>query len=460
MFSYVDSEAGQADHSNSQSKTNYRLKQLCYLLTHRCLSELKKKPPSLLEWQFISGLGILYCKWSTLRILLQDLWRKGDLDKTLQKHKATLIESFADNTDGNAHPDLDGTLARVATLLRVCPGYGESLMLGSDFIDALSSLYDHASSSLKNKLLVIVYRCFLALMDPLNPRFSMMLDHLYALNSSKQQNALLAAVSSSTPFVRRLRERIAGPDAVRAEKIIQQLSAFEGSSTLPPKSKQRQRASKGKGKEKDEYGHGAFDGGMHVHRMSIVTQIQDLFPDLGSAFIIKLLDEYEDDAERVTAHLLDDSLPPHLKSLDRSENLPQRSTQPIYTDDLVPNLAPHPSPPLPPTRRNIHDNDAFDSLTISPSQIHRGLKSSSHTADTVLQDRSSAPNKAAILSALAAFDSDDDERDDTYDVEDVGGTVDAAIPGSEEMDADLRDKNEEALFRAWKMSPEAFERDA
>lgn len=34
------------------------------------------------------------------------------------------------------------------------------------------------------------------------------------------------------------------------------------------------------------------------------------------------------------------------------------------------------------------------------------------------------------------------------------------MPGSDEIDADLRDKNEEALFRAYKMSPEAFERDA
>ncbi|KAL8668238.1 MAG: hypothetical protein Q9202_000216 [Teloschistes flavicans] len=461
LCSYVDSEAGQPDHSNAQSETNNRLKQLCYLLIHRCLSELKKKPPPLLEWQFLSSLAILYCRRSTLQILLQDLWRKGDLDKTFQIHKATLIKLLEDAAKEPVHPDLHVTLTRVASLLRICPGYGESLMLGSDFIDALSTLYGHVFAPWKAKLAVITYRCFLALMNPLIPRVSILLDHLYALNSSKQ-NPLLAAVCSATPLVRKLREKISGPDAVRAERIIQQLSAFEGSNTLPPRPKklQWQRASKGKGKEKDEYGHGAFDGGLHVHRMSLVTQIQDLFPDLGSAFIVKLLDEYENDTEQVTAHLLDESLPPHLKSLDRSENLPRPAAQPIHTNDIVPNLAPHPSPPLLPTRRNIHDNDAFDRLVISPSQIHRGLKSSSHTADTVLQDRSSAPNKAAILSALAAFDSDDDERDDTYDADDVGGTVDAAIPGSDEMDADLRDKNEEALFRAWKMSPEVFERDA
>ena len=82
------------------------------------------------------------------------------------------------------------------------------------------------------------------------------------------------------------------------------------------------------------------------------------------------------------------------------------------------------------------------------------------TADDLLADRSSAPSKAAILSALASFDSDDDERDDTYDVEDVGGTVDSAIPGSDDVDADLRDNNEEPLFRAYKMNAETFDRDS
>ena len=82
------------------------------------------------------------------------------------------------------------------------------------------------------------------------------------------------------------------------------------------------------------------------------------------------------------------------------------------------------------------------------------------TADDLLADRSTAPNKAAILSALAAFDSDDDERDDTYDIEDVGGTVDSAMPGSDKVDADLRDKNEETLFNAYKLSPGVMERDS
>ena len=90
------------------------------------------------------------------------------------------------------------------------------------------------------------------------------------------------------------------------------------------------------------------------------------------------------------------------------------------------------------------------------SRLHLGRRNQQLTADKILSDRKNAPSKSAILSALAAFDSDDDERDDTYDVEDVGGTVDSVAT----EDANLQDKNEEALFKAYSASPELFGRDA
>ncbi|KAL8928497.1 MAG: hypothetical protein Q9208_001731 [Pyrenodesmia sp. 3 TL-2023] len=456
LSSYAEATAADVRPDELDPKSK-QLRRSCYLLIRRCLSEPKQKPPLLLEWQFLSDVCIIYTRSPSLKSLLQGLWQAEHLDDKFKKHKTSLTRSLDDAASRADLSELQTTLARTAALLRACPAYGQYLLLGSDFIDAVTTLHGNASPAYQKRLVVITYRCFLALMDPSFPRFSTLLDHLYSMNSSA---SLLAALCSSTPFVQRLRERIAGPEAIRAEKLIQRLSAFEGTGTLANRGKKplRNKSYKGKGKQKDEYGHGSLDEGLHVHRMSLVTQVQDLFPDLGSGFIVKLLNEYNDDTEQVTAHLLDDSLPAHLQSLDRSVSLPHPSPQ--LATDHAPHLSPRTTTPLLPTRRNIHDNDAFDRLTIDPSQIHRGLKSSSRTADTVLQDRSSAPNKAAILSALAAFDSDDDERDDTYDVEDVGGTVDTAVPGSDEVDADLRDKNEEALFRAWKMSPEVFERDA
>lgn len=126
------------------------------------------------------------------------------------------------------------------------------------------------------------------------------------------------------------------------------------------------------------------------------------------------------------------------------------------------NLAPRSTPPQLPVRRNIFDDDEFDQLAIDTAKLHFGRRNPEETADDILQDRSNAPNKAAILSALAAFDSDDDERDDTYDIADVGGTVDSAASGNnqEETGASAHDGNEETLFRIYKLNPKAFGRDA
>lgn len=112
-----------------------------------------------------------------------------------------------------------------------------------------------------------------------------------------------------------------------------------------------------------------------------------------------------------------------------------------------------------PTRRNVFDDDEFDKLAVDTSRLHIGRRGQDLNADKILSDRTRAPAKSAILAALAAFDSDDDERDDTYDAEDVGASVDTAAPGAE-VDANLRDKNEESLFRAYTMTPELFGRES
>jgi activating signal cointegrator complex subunit 2 len=60
---------------------------------------------------------------------------------------------------------------------------------------------------------------------------------------------------------------------------------------------------------------------VHIHQASLISQVQDIFPELGSGFVAKLLDEYQDDTEQVISHLLEESLPPHLGNADRSETL-------------------------------------------------------------------------------------------------------------------------------------------
>ena len=152
-------------------------------------------------------------------------------------------------------------------------------------------------------------------------------------------------------------------------------------------------------------------------------------------------------------------------SLPKSERtdhqlIPRSHTQPDTSRAII-DIAPRGTPSIMPPRHNIFENDELDNLTVEASRLYMGRKNPDHTADDILNDRSSAPNKAAILSALAAFDSDDDERDDTYDIADVGGTVDSAAAGaSDEINASFNDQQEESLFNAYKTSLGVFARDS
>ena len=324
LSSYVHecarSRKDDAAHPSVKAK---RLRREAYLLVHRIFSEIGSVPSDLLRWDFLADLSIIYAKNPNLKDLLASVWTRQDLDAGLQSHKVSLIRSFETLSNDNQAHDLDEILTRTAGLLRASSNYGLYLMAGSDFIDGLATSYKAAVPAIQEKLVIITYRCFMSLMELPNPRFAMLLDHLYSLKSSVVSSPLLAELCSTTQFVQKMRNQISGPEAGRGEKLIEELSKFEPSGgvlshTMKPA---RRKVDKGKGKEKGDYGNGAMSNGVHVHKMSLVTQIQDLFPDLGSAFVVKLLDEFGEDTEQVTAHLLDNSLPPYLKALDRSENL-------------------------------------------------------------------------------------------------------------------------------------------
>ena len=100
-------------------------------------------------------------------------------------------------------------------------------------------------------------------------------------------------------------------------------------------------------------------------------------------------------------------------------------------------------------RRNVFDGDELDKLEVEGSRLHIGRKETTW-------EPSSSQNKAAIFSALALLhDSDSDERDDTYDIDDVGGVIDNTV-GTESDTL----SNEDSLYVTWKSSPEVFARDA
>ncbi|KAF2758202.1 hypothetical protein EJ05DRAFT_476463 [Pseudovirgaria hyperparasitica] len=426
----------------------YQLKKSAFLLVHRIFGS--QVSPTLMHWEFFADLSHAYPHSESLRTLLKSFFERHgpSMEMSLHKIKSILITKLESERPEAAGPDM----RRIIHLFRASPDAAAFFMVGSDFVDALTSAYDKASLDTRPCLVVTLYLGLSGLLHSSKPNFSILSDHLYSLRThteaaqkaSKTANTLLVNLVTNTAFIHVMGKQTSS-EATRARNTAASLSVFQQPSLRRPRRRPKPKVDKGKSREEPSTSE------MHMHRMSLITQIQDLFPDLGTGFVAKLLNEYNENVEEVIAHLLEESLPAHLKSADRTEELNDIATQ-LQKSDLAPRSTPPAPEPTIPVRRNIYDDDEFDRLAVDVSKLHFGRKDKG-TADDLLSNRESAPNKAAIISALAAFDSDDDERDDTYDAEDVGGTVE---PGAEEADSG----NEEVLFKAYTSTPQVFSRDA
>lgn len=419
---------------------------LVFRLAVRTL-RLSEPPPPILHFSFLSDLCSTFGPSPVLEDLLQDVWQRKRLEASTDfiKHKTTFIRGAS---SPSSRPDLDQILRHMSLLIRACPEYGRFLLAGSEFVDALVLLWSLAPSSSRRKATEVSFLAMRSLVLEPRPNASALLDQLYDLKAAAEndkngkQAQFLRQLVSISAILNVLKRRLGEATRTRAQPLISYLSTLDDGTMA-----RRRQVREGKRPQKASFGHGAV-GDVHMHRMGSITQIQELFPDLGAGFVLKLLDHYQDNVEQVTACLLEDSLPAHLSSTERSEPLPGANTPKAMQD----HLEPRPTPPMLPQRRNVYDGDDFDNLALSARNLHIGKKEIPATVQPL-------SDKAKIYSALAAFDSDDDERDDTYDVEDVGGTVDVQGYDKDPEDA-AADQNAEALFRAWKMNPATFQRDA
>ena len=361
---------------------------------------------------------------------------------------------------------LPDNLRQMNSLIQVLPEAGLALMTGSDYLESMITAYSRNDSpyqyseAFRQALTEHLYRGLRSLMVDQTRNISNLLDHLYLLrteadtskkSTSTDQRTLLSSLLCTTAFLRHLARDNSIMDTKRGRGQVDSLSAFRDDTKHlhPPPSIRKRRALKGKGRAKHE-------GDFHVHKATQISQVHDLFPEFSNVYVLRLLEYFEDDVERVIAALLEPhSLPEDLREPDDNAREAVEYINP-HRD-----LAPRSTPPLAAERRNVFDDDAFDRLRISSKQLHKGRKKIS--IDEASTKDEHARSKAAIMAALAAFDSDDDERDDTYDVADVGGSVDRTV------DTDLRPQGErlleqnphdETLFRAWKSTTEMFARDS
>ncbi|KAG0330183.1 hypothetical protein BG004_002155 [Podila humilis] len=214
----------------------------------------------------------------------------------------------------------------------------------------------------------------------------------------------------------------------------------------------------------------------YVKRTVLISQLQDLFADLGEGFLEACLKVFNDDPEVVTMALLEENLPADLVTMDRSTaRLPYHGSADMAvvqvpsapTDESIQDVLA--------TRRNIFDGDEFDMFsgkTVDRTKISRGKRGQA-TTDVVLDDKSFVEeHKSAILQAAEAMY--DDEYDDTYDsmglnntsadfklVDDIDANAEVKTTVSRaEMHIDPSIEYESVLINMYSGQKEVFNRSA
>jgi activating signal cointegrator complex subunit 2 len=158
----------------------------------------------------------------------------------------------------------------------------------------------------------------------------------------------------------------------------------------------------------------------------MVTSVRDLLPRLGEGFVIKCLQEYNYDLEKVINAVLEDRLTDSLNKLDRTMDKSQALNPENDSKTLIS------------TRHSVYDKDEFDVFTqgnkVDLSRVHKGKKRDKTNLGSLLADKSHMTESVkdrfnmydvyGKLNKGPAFDEYDDEYDDTYDSLDIGAQDD------------------------------------
>jgi activating signal cointegrator complex subunit 2 len=333
LTSYFEQTALSHDiHPSKNPLKAKHLRRQCFLLSHRLL-EVQPTPEPLFQWQFLADVSKVYGRRHGSE-LMKIVWTRhsSSLAASLSLLKTSLTEQLDAGLNGDVNA-AESQLRRLNHILHVSPEAAAFFLAGSDFLDALISCYKVMNPPLRMAIISTTYLCVIGLAEGEKPKFSSLVDQLYSLKTTavthkagptNVNDSLVAELVTVTPILKQVQHRIeaSGSGSGRAKSVLTALEGFRkaGSRGRPQRLIAR-KIDKGKGIARGNAGENGLDGQLHVHRMSLVSQIQDLFPDLGSGFIVKLLDEYKGDVEQVTAHLLEGSLPADLENADRAETL-------------------------------------------------------------------------------------------------------------------------------------------
>ncbi|KAJ3020177.1 UNVERIFIED_CONTAM: hypothetical protein HDU68_010320 [Siphonaria sp. JEL0065] len=208
----------------------------------------------------------------------------------------------------------------------------------------------------------------------------------------------------------------------------------------------------------------------YIHRTILISQVHDLFPELGEGFIEACLIALNNDSEQVIMKVLEDSLPDQVKKLERSlarsaprepqkqqpsTSLKNKKSKTPAATESWPSLGPQDDSQVLSTRKNIYDNDEFDIFNkkkVDATKIIWGKKEK--TGADLLRDTSDQKAAVLALHANALQEEEeyermkremdeqrmyDDEYDDTYDSTDIklAGTVELHMLDETENSVDV-----------------------
>jgi activating signal cointegrator complex subunit 2 len=324
-----ETAAGGASILGSSEKARTLLKDV-FLLTSRLL-RCSPPPSTLAQWDYLADLCKAYGK-KRAASLVAALPKPAEslLDSSLTGLKKFLIKNLDAGLSGNIN-EVEERLHRVNPLIHTSPRVASFFLAGDDFLDGLISCYKIMNPPLRKVIITTTYLCLVGLIEGESPKYSLLTDQLYSLKNAANthktgplnvNDSLVAELVTCTPLLQQVEHKLemSGTSTSRARTVLKDLAAFRKAGGIPrPKRLIRRKIDKGKGVAPSDQA--MVQQEVHVHRMSQITQVQDLFPELGSGFVSRLLDEYQDDTEQVIAHLLEGSLPSHLQDADRSEQL-------------------------------------------------------------------------------------------------------------------------------------------
>lgn len=313
----------------------------CYLLAARAL-KFSSPEDVLLRWEFLSDFSRVYSK-KVVDDVLSHLPKSSQ--EAVEASLATLKKFLIKNLDEGLKGDLkaiEERLGRLDHLINASPPTASYFLAGSEFLDGLITCYKIMNPPLRKVIITTTYLTLIGLTECEPPKFSMLTDQLYSLKTAAEahkagplnvNDSLVAELVTTTPLLQQIEHKLesSGTDHARAKNVLKDLATYrKPGAGMKPRRLIRRKVDKGKGVEWDD--NEIMAGDVHIHRMSQVSQVQDLFPELGSGFVSRLLDEYGDDTEQVVSHLLEDSLPSHLKEADRSEQLYMFFSSPVMQE--------------------------------------------------------------------------------------------------------------------------------